>query len=273
MQVFEVIELREHPHFVTIEINDVETVKNVINDLNSHKVYLLVDHESRKIWTYNGPNSPLKLQVYGGILAGMLRKQVSMFYRTFSMNKYLKTDPEFEEILNKTVEIGKAKEITKNDFPGVSEEQVTTDLHIVTPKLTTALQMINEYPKPEHFKRIFLIVGSILYSEEEIIESFFKEGKRLIKELKLGRLNNGFTFLNDRNYAIRILVRDRAIQGIELYTPYYEEDPTLRLEIPIIEEEKFSKEGNIKALLKAFQIPDSLPDDEKSRETNLNNLP
>ena len=47
-QIFEVLEVREFPFFVTIEIDDVSKVDDVINFTNSRKVYLLVDHNKKK---------------------------------------------------------------------------------------------------------------------------------------------------------------------------------------------------------------------------------
>ncbi|MBY9002682.1 MAG: hypothetical protein KGD73_01800, partial [Candidatus Lokiarchaeota archaeon] len=76
MQIFEVLEIREYPYFLTVDVSDGEVVRDIVNDLNSHKAYLIVDHDTKRIWTYNGINSSLKLQLFGGILAGMLRVQL-----------------------------------------------------------------------------------------------------------------------------------------------------------------------------------------------------
>ena len=95
VQIFEAIEVREDPFFLTVEVKEGEIVSDVLNNTNSHKVYLLVDHDTKRIWTYNGQNSSFKLQILGGILAGMLRKQIGIFYRIFALNKYYIDDPEF----------------------------------------------------------------------------------------------------------------------------------------------------------------------------------
>lgn len=262
MQIFEVLEIREYPYFLTVDVSDGAIVRDRINDLNSQKVYLLVDHDTKKIWTYNGINSSLKLQLFGGILAGMLRQQLRLFYRIYSMNKYSPEDPEFQEILNKPLGEGRARSIDKTDFPAKPDNLTTGDILIHNPRLNKALETIKEYPSLSGFKRSFLIVGGTLYSDEEVMESFLQDEKVTLEEVKLGRLNNGFTFFNDRNYSVRVIVMNRIIQGIELYVPEYENLPIIRLKTPVIKEEKFSKPGKIEKLLKAFQIPDSLSDEE-----------
>jgi hypothetical protein len=262
MQIFEVLELREYPYFLTVDASDGEVVRETINDLNSHKAYLLVDHDTKRIWTYNGINSSLKLQIFGGILAGMLRNQLRGFYRIYPLNKYSSEDPEFQEILSKPLGEGRARSIDIADFPPQSDNIPKQEIRIDNPRLNKALEVIKEYPLIPDFKRSFLIVGGTLYSDEKFMESFLKEEKVTLEEVKLGRLNNGFTFFNDRNYSVRIIVSNRTIQGIELYVPQHEDLPVIRLKTPVIMEEKFSKPGNIKNVIKAFQIPDTLSDEE-----------
>ncbi len=262
MQIFEVLEIRESPYFLTVDVIDGEFVRDIINYLNSHKVYLLVDHDTKKIWTFNGINSSFKLQIYGGILAGMLRTQLRLFYRIYSLNKYSSEDPEFQEILNKPLGEGRARSIDKSDFSTQLDKLPAGDLLIHNPRLNQALESIKEYPILKGFKRSFLIVGGTLYSDEEIMESFLKDEKITLEEVKLGRLNNGFTFFNDRNYSVRVIVINRTIQGIELYIREDENLPIIRLKTPVIMEEKFSKPGNIENVLKAFRIQDSLSDEE-----------
>ena len=65
MQIFEVVELTEFPFMETREVVDGTIVSDVINDTIDGKVFLLVDHDTKRIWTYNGPKSPLKIQIYG----------------------------------------------------------------------------------------------------------------------------------------------------------------------------------------------------------------
>lgn len=264
MQIFEVLEIREYPYFLTVDVSDGEVVRDVINDLNSHKAYLLVDHDTKRIWTYNGMNSSLKLQLFGGILAGMLRKQIGGYYRIFSLNKSTPEDPKFQEILNEPLGAGRARSIDKVDFPIQKDNKdlLQKDILIHNPRLTNAIEKIREYPSLSSFNRSFLIVGGTLYSDGEIMESFLKEEKVAIEEVKLGRLNNGFTFFNDRNYSVRVIITNRTIQGIELYVPEYENLPIIRLKTPVIKEEKFSNPGNIKNVIRSFKIPESLSDEE-----------
>lgn len=263
MQIFEVLEVREFPYFLTVEVTEGETVIDVLNDSNSHKVYLLVDHDTKKILTYNGPNSSLKLQIFGGILASMLRKQLRLFYRIYPLNIYSREDLEFQEILEKPLGEGRARSIEKSDFPDPTTTPTTGDLVIHNPRLKKVVETIKEYPLPENYKRIFVIIGGILYSEEDITELFLKEEKIKKEFVKMGRLNNGFTFFNDRNYSLRVIVKDRAIQGIELFIPEYEKYDSIKLKVPVIPEEKFNRPGKIESLIESFNIPEKMPDEEK----------
>jgi hypothetical protein len=259
MQIFEVIEVREFPYFLTVDASDGEFVRDKINPLNNHKVFLLVDHDTKKIWTYNGPYSSLKLQIFGGILADKLRKQLRMFYRIYPLNIYSEKDMEFREILDKPLGPGRAQTIDKDAFEKPSKEATVGSIAIKSPHLNKVLENIKEYPIPEHLNRVFLILGGNIYSEEEIPKSFLKEEKVSIEPVKMGRLNNGFTFFNDRNYSIRIVVRDKSLQGVELFVKEHEKVKTLRLKIPTIPEEKYNKSGNLDSLFEAFKIPESLP--------------
>ena len=267
-QIFEVLEVREFPNFVTIDIDDVSVVGEVINVANSRKVYLLVDHNKKRIWTYNGRNSPFKLQIYGGILAGMLRKQLKLFYRVYALNMYSTEDPEFQEVMIQSVEPGRAQSINKEDFPKAVIDGTVGEIIIHNPRLKKAMENINSYAQPEDLKRIFLIIAGNIYSEEETPEAILKEEQYSTKLVKMGRLNNGFTFFKDRNYSTRIIVRNRTIQGIELYVNSYENLPSLRIKSPIIHEDKISNKGDMDSLMAAFQIPDSLPDVESDIESD-----
>lgn len=262
VQVFEAIEIREYPYFLTIEATDGELVKDIINVLNSHKVYLLVDHDTKRIWTYNGPNSSLKLQIFGGILAGMLRRQLRGFYRLYSLNQYTQDDDEFKKILNKPLGEGRATTIEKDDFPSQPEFINESQIIIKTPKMNQALEEINQYPIPSEYERIFLLIRNTIYSEEDIVESILTEKKTGKKEVKLGQLNNGFTFFNDRNYSVRFIVKHNEIQGLELFVPRNEEIPLVKLKTPVIKEVKYSRSGDMNKLLKAFKIPEQIVDEE-----------
>ena len=265
-QIFEVLEVREFPYFVTIDIDDVSVVGEVINVMNSRKVYLLVDHNKKRIWTVNGRNSPFKLQIYGGILAGMLRKQLKLFYRVHPLNMYSTEDREYQEVMVQSVAPGRAQSIGKEDFSKAAIDGTVGEIIIHNPRLSKAMENINSYAQPEDLKRIFLIIAGNIYSEEETPKTILKEEHYSTNVVKMGRLNNGFTFFNDRNYSTRIIVSRRSIQGIELYVNSYENLPSLRIKSPIIHEDKISNKGDMDTLMAAFQIPDSLPDVESEEE-------
>lgn len=268
IQIFEVIEVREFPYFLTVDASDGEFVRDKITPLNNHKVFILVDHDTKSIWTYNGPYSSLKLQVYGGILANMLRKQLRMFYRIHPLNVYSEEDKEFKEIMDKSLGPGRAKTIDKDDFKEPSEPSTQENIVIKTPRLNKVIENIKNHKIPEHLNRIFLILGGNVYSEEEVPESFLKEEKVRIEPVKMGRLNNGFTFFNDRNYSVRLIVKNKSLQGVELFVKKHEKVKSLNLKVPTIPEEKFNKPGKIESLYKAFQIPDKLPSDTVTEQKN-----
>lgn len=270
MQIFEALELREDPYFLTVDAEEGETVGDIINDLNSRKVYLLIDHDTKRIWTYNGPNSSLKLQVFGGILAGMFRKQLRLFYRVYSLNFYSKDSPEFQEVMDKPIGPGRARSIDKKDFSVSGIQSTERETIIRNPRSSKAMENINLCSKPEDLNRIFIIIGGIIYSEEEVPEAMLIEEKSSINLVKMGRLNNGFTLFDDRNYSTRIIVKDRVIQGIELFVHNYDEMPSLRIKSPLIHEDKISEEGDMEKLITSFDIPDSLPDIEATEGENQN---
>ena len=261
-QIFEVLEVREDPFFLTVEVEEGELVSDVIKNMNSHKVYLLVDHDTKRIWTFNGQNSSFKLQIFGGILAGMLRKQIGIFYRVFALNKYSMDDPEFQEVLGKTIGPGKAETIDKKDFSKSAAQNTSAYISVHNPRFNKALEIINSYAQPEDLKRIFLMIAGNIYSEEDTPKTILKEEKYSTNLVKMGRLNNGFNLFDDRNYSTRVVVKNRTIQGIELYVHKYDKLPVIRIKTPIIHEEKISNKGDMDKLMTAFQIPNSLPDVE-----------
>jgi hypothetical protein len=260
IQIFEVLEVREEPYFLTVAVEEAEKVGDILTGSNSRKVYLLVDHNAKRIWTYNGQYSSLKLQIFGGILAGMLRKKIGIFYRVFPLNKYDSDDPEFLSILEQPLGPGKATTIDKNGFLRSQTQGTSSNITIHNPRLNKALENISAYSAPEDFNRIFLITAGTIYSDEETPKSLLSEEKSSEELVKMGRLNNGFTFFDDRNYSTRVIIKNRSIQGIELFVQEYDKMPVVQIKAPIIHEEKFSNEGNMEKLLAAFKIPDSLPD-------------
>ncbi|MFX1326125.1 MAG: hypothetical protein ACFE8N_14340 [Promethearchaeota archaeon] len=266
MQIFEVIELTEFPFMETREELEGTIVSDIINDSSFDKVFLLVDHETKRIWTYNGPQSSLKTQIYGGILAGMLRQQLRLFYRVYPLNKYSKTDKEFQELMNKQIGAGRAQVIQEKDFAKPTPDKYVKDTSSQGTHLKKALEYIEEFPPPENLSRRFMIIGAQIFTDEIFTESFVKEEKTIIKPVKLGRLNNGFTFFEDHNYSTRLIIKDRKIQGIELYVNKDDNSSSLELKIPIIHEEKFSRPGSIKNLTEAFQIPDQFLGEDKKEE-------
>ncbi|MFW9972075.1 MAG: hypothetical protein ACFFDF_17935 [Candidatus Odinarchaeota archaeon] len=270
MQIFEVVELSEFPHMETREVTQGQIVSDILSETNNDKVYLLVDHDTKRIWTYNGLKSSFKVQVYGGILAGMLRKQLRLFYRVYPLNNYSREDKEFQEILSKPIGGGRASSIEKKDFSELIPDKTITDMSVSNPNINKAIEYINELPNPDNLLRRFMIIGGSIFTDEEIVESFFKDEKTSLKTIKLGRLNNGFTFFQDQNYSTRLTIKERIIQGIELFVHEDDKSTTFKIDIPIIHEDKFSKPGSMKSLINAFQIPTQIKF-PKEKEHNSHN--
>jgi len=269
MQIFEVFELKEFPFMETKEVVEGTTVRDILKNGSNIKAFLLVDHDTKRIWTNYEHRCSLKKQFYMGILAGKLRQQLKLFYRVYPLNMYSTTDKEFQEILDKPLGVGRAKPIEKKDFSQPTQDKYILDESIQNPNMKKAIEYISQFPKPENLIRRFMIIGGQIFTDEEITESFLMEEKLIIRPVKLGRLNNGFTFFKDHKYSTRLIIKDRKIQGIELYISKDDKSPSLELQIPVILEEKFNKPGSIKNLIKAFQIPDLLSGETEVQNENV----
>ena len=262
MQIFEIVELPEYPFISTKEIYEGGTIKDVIKE---DKVYIIIDHNLNRIWTYNGYKSSFRIQAFAVKLAEMLRAQLQLKYNIFPLNRHSKEHIKFKEIMEKPVSGGIAQPLEKSDFLGFAGGwMVKADVEFIPDvKVNEALEYISELPQPENFIRKFMLIGGNIYTDEEITEKFVSEEKTIKKPLKLGQLNRGFTFFRG-NFSTRLIMHDRSVQGIELYI--HENDKSevriLEANIPIFPEEKFSKPGSIDSLMNAFQIPDELPEED-----------
>lgn len=269
MQIFEIIPLEEYPYLATEEIADKGTVKEVIFDEeNEEKAYLLVDHNLKKIWTYAGPKSSFKLQIYGGVAAQFLRRQLRLFYRVFHLNELSIENKRFQEILDMEIKSGRAKPLQEEDFPEASSEtDISSYLNIQSNlNVRKSLEYLEELPFPDEFKRKFIIVGNKIYTEKKEPKSFILEERSKETPELVAQLNSGFTFFGDRNYSTRLSIKARKIQGIELFVNEEGEIPPMELKIPVIHEEKFSKSRDISNLEEAFQIPERIP--QQKADTN-----
>lgn len=270
MQIFEVVEIQGFPYMETREVAQGQVVGDILNETSLSRVYLLVDHDLKRIWAYNGPKSSFKVQIYGGILAGMLRQQLRLFYRVYPLNMYTKEDHELQELLEKPIGGGRAKPIEKKDFPEPTPDKYAENITITNPKIYKALEYIEQFPQPQHDELIrrFMIISGTIYTDEEITETFLKEEKSSLKPIKLGRLNNGFTFFQDHNYSTRLIIKERKVQGIELFIHKDDKSPAFKIDIPVIHEDKFSKPGSMKSLSQAFKIPKqmNIPDEEEEEK-------
>ncbi|MHA1932946.1 MAG: hypothetical protein ACW96X_10420, partial [Promethearchaeota archaeon] len=274
MQIFEVFELKEFPYMETREIVEGTTVRDILKPDCINRVFLLVDHDTKRILTYNCPQSSIKKQIYSGILTGKYRQQLRGFYRVYPLNMYSTTDKEFQDIMDKPLGPGRAKPIEKKDFSKPTQGRFNVRESVQNPNMNKAIEYISQFPQPENLVRRFMIIGGQIFTDEETTESFLKEETTVIKPVKLGRLNNGFTLFKDHNYSTRLIIKDRKIQGLELYSSKDDISSPLELKIPVIFEEKFSKPGSIKNLIKAFKIPDVIPEEnDKPPQDDSTNQP
>lgn len=259
MQIFEAVELNQIPFMKTRELTnqkELGKVSDIINEDSLDRVFLLVDHDSKRIWTYNGPKSTFKLQIYGGILAGELRKQLRLFYRIFPLNQYTKHHKTFKEIMEKPLGPGRAKEITEDDFSKESRGRFEPQELSTHPglKIKDALDYVNSLPQPDNFSRKFLISGVNIYTDEKSVEKLIPEKKTIKRTVKLGRLNNGFIFFDDRLYSTRLIINKRKLQGIELYVHEDDQREPIKINIPVLPDERVSQSRDIDELEDAFEI-------------------
>jgi len=259
MQIFEAIELKEFPYMRTKELTNLQEiikVSDIINEKSLDRVFLLVDHDDKRIWVYNGPKSSFKLQIFGGILAGELRKQLRLFYRIFSLNQYRKEDKTFQEVMEKSLGPGRAKEIIEDD---ISEESIgkfdPRELSVhPNLKIKDAFENVNSLPTPNNFIRKFLISGVNIYTDEKKVKSLIPKKETFEKTIKLGQLNDGFTFFNDRLYSTRMIINQRKVQGIELYIYKGDKREPITLNIPVLPDERVDQARDIDQLENAFNV-------------------
>jgi len=268
MQIFEVIKLENYPYCKTVQVGVGEKVKDILlDDNNQHKVFILIDHDLKRIWTYNCPNSLFMLQLCGSIIAGMFRVQLKLFYRIFLLNSMKNDSKEFQEILEKPLGGGRATPIIESNFPKQEENANKQPyLHIdINIKYNEAIEILNTLPpvNPEKYMRRLIIIGGSVYSEEDIPKEFVQKEKSIIKPIKLGQLNNGFTLFDDHEYSTRIIIKDRKLQAIELLIQKEDKSPSLKLAVPVIPEERFNTSRKIDLLLKSFKIPDNFIEQNK----------
>jgi len=274
MQIFEVVELEDYPFMATVEVYKADIVRNNLED---SKAYLIVDSNSKVIMTFNAQKCPIKFQVYGAILAKILNKQLEEAYKVDSLNRFEKSSQTYNEIMNKLIGGGKAKPITIKDFPKpISQKNFKIDIKLQSNiKINKIIDYIYEIPSPERHSRKFMILGGNIYAEEERAELFVKEKKHTPKPVKMGRLNNGFNFFDDRYYSTRFIVKEPQLQAIELFVSDGDKPHFLELTIPVIQEEKFSNAGKIESLIDAFRIPVKIKTDnpeEIKREKLIKNI-
>lgn len=271
MQVFEIFELEEYPYMEAREISEGIFIKDIIPEKSQNKVFLIVDHVGKKVWTYYGPESSIKIQVYGVLLANKMREQMKLFYKVDSLNRYTLDNSFFLELIHTKIGTGKAKSIKKEDFGDLSQLKTNPPYITIFWDINSkkVIESVYELAYPTNLIRKFLIIGGTIYAEEEVLEKFLEEEKVIKKPEKLGRLNNGFTFFNDQAYSTRLLIKDRKIEAIELFVSEEEKQSSLELEIPIIGEEKYTREGDFDTLEEAFQIPPPDFSDEEIKRMDL----
>lgn len=176
MQIFEVVALEEYPFMTTEEVYKADVVRKNLED---DKAYLLVDNDRKTIITFNGLKSPIKLQIYGAILADILKKQLKEAYKIESLNLLEKSSTTYNEIMNKLIGGGEVKPITKSNIPKPkAQKEFSIDLSLQSSiKVNKAIEYIHEIPLPEKYLRKFVILGGNIYAEDEKTELLVKEKK------------------------------------------------------------------------------------------------
>ncbi len=259
MQIFEVFELTEYPYMELKEIHNMKTAEGIVSEEFANRVFLLVDHDMTRIWTHNGQKSSLKLQFYGGILANELSKQLELFYRVYPLNSYSKDDSTYQELLNKPLSTGIAKEITPDDFPRLPP--ISSNIHAISLHLGVdpgdAEEYLKDLPPLNGYEKKLTIIGGNIYVDEPESKTFLEKAEIQKVITKQSVLNNGFMFFSDRNYSIRLVLKDRKLLGMELYVKSDQDDKHLELNIPIVKEEHFKSFNSIEKVLDSLNNEDS----------------
>jgi len=276
MQVFEVIELEKSPYMETREIFLDSFTETTAKDLiDKKKVLIFIDHNEKRIWTYFGSKTSLKLQMLGGILAKKFRAQLKLFYRISNMNEYSFNNKIIQKIFEQQVGPGRAQTINRENFdkfriPGEKTEMIK-DLCVHTGlNRKDALELLKSIPLPENFYPKIILIGGDFYSYDSELDSYIvkKEEKLTIK--KLGQIPNGFFFDNTYNYSTRLIIKNGKVQALECYIPKDIKLEVKQLKIPIFLEEKFHMPRNTSSLFKSMKIPEKLIEEPTKEQSKLN---
>jgi len=111
-----------------------------------------------------------------------------------------------------------------------------------------------EFPQSDDYILRFMITEGNVYTEEKNVVSFIKEEKDIKHLFHLGRLNDGFTFFDDKSYTMRLVINKGNIHIIELYIPKNNKTDSLELKVPLLQEARFSRSNSLDSLIKSFQI-------------------
>ena len=278
MQIFEVIELKEPPYMETKElfadISKEETVKDLIDN---QKVLILIDHNEKRIWTYYGPKTSLKLQMFGGILARKFRAQLRLFYRISNMNEYSYDDRSIQKIFEQQVGPGRARVITREDYNSytIPGEKATkfTDLCVHTGiNKKDAIELLKSIPQPEDFHPKIILIGGDFYSYESELNSYITKIDEIKTIKKLGQIPNGFYFDNTYQYSIRLIIKDGKVQAVEYYIPEDLKVKGEQIKIPIFMEEKFHQPGEMNSIFNSMKIPEKLIEEQIKEQLNVNKV-
>jgi len=111
-----------------------------------------------------------------------------------------------------------------------------------------------EFPQSDDYILRFMITGGHIYTEQKKVVSFIKEEKAVKQLIHLGLLNDGFTFFDDKSYTTRIIFNKGDIHTVELYIPENNKTDSIELNIPLLQETRFSRSNSLDSLIKSFQI-------------------
>ncbi len=272
MQVFEVIELENSPYMETKELFLEAFTEITAKDLiDKKKVLIFIDHNEKRIWTYYGSKTSIKLQMFGGILAKKFRAQLKLFYRISNMNEYALNNKKIQKIVEQKVGPGRAQPITRENFnkftiPGektgtVKDVCVHTGLN-----RKDALELLKSIPLPENFYPKIILIGGDFYSYESELNSYIVKKNEKITIKKLGQIPNGIFFDKTYTYSSRLIIKNGKVQALEYYIPKDLKIEAEQLKIPIFLEEKFLTPRNISSLFKSMKIPEKLMEEPAAKE-------
>ncbi|MCP4762260.1 MAG: hypothetical protein GY870_10805 [archaeon] len=249
--------------------------KTIGETISENKVYLIVNDDQKMIWLYKGLDASIKLQFIGCLVQKQLKLQLRGFYGTKDFN--LPKDSElYQKIMSSKSGSGRAKEILRTDVDVKKEEQISKTQDTVDKSRVKETSVhrdviskivipdILELENPQGFHRNMTFIGGSAYSEEIVIDKFITEDKKKKNLRFLGKLPNGFFFIED--ISSRIIIKKGTVQALDFMVNNDQFLGTKKIMVPVLLKDKFSREGDINVLIKNFSNPEETTVEKKENE-------